>query len=146
MSGVHYTLQHGPDTFQVNVAVTGGMLVEPDAATGRVKPATAGSLKVLGVAANDANPAGTDTATNFANQRPHVAVYYAPVDIKVTYAAAAAFGDRLVAAANGQVAPVAAVSATPGTVDGNNTRAIIGICTEPAGVAAGQFRRMRLGV
>lgn len=137
MGSVIYALQHGPDTFEVNVAVTGGMLVEPDAATGKVKPATAGSLKVLGVAAADANPAGTDTATNFANARPHVAVYYAPVDVKVTYTGAATFGAKLIAAANGQVTPA---GATP------DAASIVGICTEPGGVAAGAKGRIRLTV
>lgn len=138
MSGVHYTLQHGPDTFEVNAAVIGGMLVEPDGSTGKIKPAAAGSTKVLGVAANDANPTGTDTATNFANHRPHVAVYYSPVDIKVTYAGAATFGAKLKAAANGQVTPW--VSGT------DAADLIVGVCTEPAGVSAGQVRRMRLAV
>ena len=135
MSGVHYTLQHGPDTFEVNVPVTGGMLVEPDGTTGRVKPATAGSLKVLGVAATDAKPAGSDTPLDFTVARPHVAVYYSPVDIKVTYTNAATFGAKLIAAANGQVTPA---GATP------DAASIVGICTEPGGVAAGAKGRIRL--
>lgn len=138
MSGVPYTLQHGPDTVEVSAAVTGGMLVEVDGTTGKVKPAAANSTDVIGVVANDANPAGTDTDTNYANQRPHVAVYYAPVDIKVTYAGAGTFGQKLVAAANGQVTPYTAGTST--------FDQIVGICTEPGGVAAGAKGRMRLTV
>ena len=137
MASVTYTLQHGPDTFEVSAAVTGGQLVEVDGTTGKVKPATAGSLLVLGVAATDANPVGTDTDTNYANARPHVAVYYAPVDVKVTYSTATAFGERLQAAANGQVTEI--------TVDGD-PRLVVGVCTEPGGVAAGAKGRMRLTV
>jgi hypothetical protein len=135
MSGVNYTLQHGPDTFEVNVAVTGGMLVEPDGTTGKVKPAGAGSLKVLGVAATDALPAGSDNPLNFAVARPFTAVYYTSVDIKVTYTNAATFGAKLIAAANGQVTPA---GATP------DSASIVGICTEPGGVAAGAKGRIRL--
>lgn len=139
MASVTYTLQHGPDTFEVSEAVTGGQVVAVDGTTGKVHPAEAGEL-VLGVAATDANPVGTDTDTNYANARPHVAVYYSPVDVKVTYSAAAAFGDRLiVGAVAGQVAPVGVAAAT-------DARNIIGVCTETGGVAAGARGRIRLTV
>lgn len=138
MGSVIYALQHGPDTFEVNAAVTGGQLVMPDSTTGKIKPATADAATVLGVAAADANPVGTDTATNFANPRPHVAVYYGPVDVKVTYTDAAAFGVKLKAAASGQVTPWVSGTDAAGL--------IVGICTEPAGVAAGAKGRIRLTV
>jgi len=138
MSGVHYTLQHGPDTVEVSAAVTGGQLVEVDGTTGKVKPAGAGAVDVLGVAANDANPAGSDTDTNYANARPHVAIYYTPVDIPVTYAGAATFGQKLVAAADGEVTPYTAGTST--------FDQIVGVCTEPGGVAAGAKGRIRLTV
>jgi hypothetical protein len=152
MASVTYTLQHGPDTFEVSAAVTGGQLVEVDGTTGKVKPATAGSLKVLGVAATDANPVGTDTDTNYANARPHVAVYYAPVDVKVTYGGAAAFGDRLIAGAAGTVVPYVATdvtaSPTETLIEGGISKVvqIVGICTEPGGVANGAKGRVRLTV
>lgn len=135
MAGVLPRLQMGPTTYEVNVAVTGGQLVEPDAATGKIKPAGAASLKVLGVAANDAAPAGSGSALNYGTNRPDVAVYSGPHEVRVTYAAAATFGAKLIAAANGQVTPA---GATP------DAASLVGVCTEPAGVAAAGVGRARL--
>lgn len=135
MTGVNPRFKHGPVTYDVNVAVKGGQLVEPDGTTGKVKPATAGSAKVLGASYTDGkpetNPVGTD-----ADGFPIVNVNGLPsqvtVDdncwIQVTYAANAAFGDMLIAAANGQVTPA---GATP------DARTLVGYCAEPAGVTAG---------
>ena len=62
--------------------------------------------------------------SSFALYAP-VAVAYAGTEVPVQYSANAAFGDKLVATANGTVAPA---GATP------DARTIVGICTEPAGV------------
>lgn len=139
MSGVNPVLFDGPDTVTVNVAVTGGQLVMPDSTTGRVKPATAGATTVLGVALEDGAPVASQTALNYSIARPEIAVAYAPIDIRVTYAAAAAFGQKLKAAASGAVTP---------WVTGTDTapEQIVGICTEPAGVASAGVGRMRLTV
>lgn len=151
MSGAQMNLRLGPATFTVSVAVTGGMLVMPDGTTGMVKPATAAAINVLGVALSDANPAGSNPTSplNLGWAQPEVAVAYGPADVDVTYAASAAFGDLLIAAANGQVTPVPAPAAT-GTAtattqtDITDTRAIVGRCTEPGGVASAGVGRMRL--
>lgn len=139
MSGVLPNTKMGPRTFEVNASVTGGQLVEPDGTTGRIKPATANSTTVLGVAAANAEPAGSDTDTNYSTYRPHVAVYYGGFEMPVTYAANATFGQLLKAAANGQVTPY-----TPGAETSPSTDTqVVGRCTEPAGVSAGQVGLMR---
>ena len=138
MSGVNPNLFEGPDTVTVNVAVTGGQLVMPDSTTGRVKPATAGATTVLGVALEDGAPTSAQTPLNFAIARPEIAVAYGDVDVNVTYAANAAWGVKLKAAANGQVTPW--VSGT------DAADLIVGVCTAPAGVTSGNVGRMRLSV
>lgn len=145
MSGVNPVLWTGPDTVAVNVAVTGGQLVMPDSTTGKVKPATAGAVNVLGVALEDGQPTSAQTSTNFSTARPDIAIAYGPVDVRVTYAANAAYGELLVAAASGQVTPVAAVT-TPTAGDVTASRAVVGRCTEPAGVTSGNVGRMRLSI
>ena len=143
MSGVLVRQTAGPDTYEVNVAVTGGQLVEPDTG-GKVKPAAAASQKVLGVALQDAQPAGSAPTNPINTGWPSSKVAVArDVDVRVTYSAAANFGDLLVSAANGQVAPVAAVT-TPTAADVNSTRAIVGRCTEPLGVASSAVGRARI--
>lgn len=136
MAGVPVRLRLGPDTFQVSAAVTGGQLVVPTTG-GKVGPAGAGALTVLGCALNDALPAGSDVDTTFSTVRPDVSVAYGPAEVTCTYAASAAFGQKLIAAANGQVTPA---GATP------DAATIIGICTERGGVGSGLTGRVRLTV
>lgn len=137
MSGVNPVLFDGPDTVTVNAAVTGGMLVAPVGTTGQVGPAAAGATNVLGVALEDGAPASAQTNLNFATARTEVAVAYGNIDVPVTYAANAAWGQKLQAAANGQVTPY---------VTTNTGDFIVGICSAPAGVTAGNVGRMRLSV
>lgn len=154
MPGAAQYMQLGPRTFEVNVAVTGGQVVEVDAATAKIKPATANSGKVLGVALADANPAGSDPVNPIqmgAWARPEVAVARGPAEVYVTYTGAATFGDLLISAANGQVSVVPAVTtpaaATAGTAtDISNGRNIIGRCTEIGGVLSGAVGLMKLYV
>ncbi|EKT83048.1 scaffolding protein [Rhodococcus phage Mbo4] len=136
MSGVTQVTKTGPRTYvpASGVAVTGGQLVEGRAG-GRIGPAAAASVKVLGVALADAiAPEDVVTTPTTVNGRPvlntallptNVAVAYGNVEAKVAYSANANFGDLLVATANGTVAPA---GATP------DARTIVGRCTEPAGV------------
>lgn len=138
MSGIAQVTQGGPKTFTpaVGQVIKGGQVVEA-ATGGRIKVATGGSTKVLGVALTDAiapedlngGAAGTDVFGNpivSATPVPTVvAVAYSGTEVRVTYSVDAAFGDKLVATAAGTVAPAAA---TP------DARTIVGICTEPAGV------------
>ena len=125
MAGVFPRFTDGPRTYTVAEPVTGGQLVEARASS-VVGVAAAGSLKVLGVALKDATnatPASTDATVPQAT---------CPVahdcHIVVTYAAAANFGDRLIAAANGQVTPAGAAP---------DARTVVGYCSEEAGVALG---------
>lgn len=129
--------QIGPATYEVNVAVTAGQLVMPDATTGKVKPATAAATTVLGVARDSGAPTGSGTSTDFGTLRPEIAVYSAPHEVRVTFAADCAFGVKVVAAANGQVTPVGVAAATDATQ-------VVGYCTEPAGVLAGAVGRIKL--
>lgn len=137
MSGIAQVTKTGPRTYtpKSGVAIKGGQLVEA-ATGGRIQPAAAGSVKVVGVALNDAiapEDLVTTTITG-ADGRPvlntavlptKVACAYGGTETQVTYAANANFGDLLVAAANGTVTPAAA---TP------DARTIVGRCTEPNGV------------
>ncbi|QDF17100.1 head scaffolding protein [Gordonia phage William] len=137
MPGIVQVTQGGPKTFTPadDVVIKGGQLVEARSG-GRIGVAAAGSFKVLGVALNDAlapeDFPGSDTTDALGRTvvsavpvPTTVAVAYAGTEVKVTYAANAAFGDKLVAAANGTVTPA---GTTP------DARTIVGICTEPAGV------------
>lgn len=142
MAGIPVVKSAGPDTCTPadNVVIAAGQLV---AATtgGRVTVAGAGSLKVLGVALNDAiapedvvtEPAGTPPTLAAVPQATTVAVAYGGVTVPVTYAANAAYGDKLVAAADGTVTPFTGFAA--GQDQANvNFALIVGICAEPAGV------------
>lgn len=145
MSGVIEVTKSGPKTFIPAETITGGQLVEGRTG-GRIGIAAAGSAKVLGVALTDAQRPEdlTGAPANGADGRPvlnaaalptRVAVAYSGTEVKVTYSAAAAFGDKLVATAGGKVAPAAA---TP------DARTIVGICTEPAGVSVNGRGLIRL--
>lgn len=128
---------HGPASYTVNVAVTAGQLVMPDATTGKVKVATAAATTVLGVARDSGAPAGSGASTDFGTLRPEIAVYSAPYEVKVTFAADTLFGQKVVAAASGQVTPVGAAANTDATQ-------VVGYCTEPAGVLATGVGRIKL--
>lgn len=130
MAAIPQVRKTGPKSYPAAEAIVGGQLVEGRAGS-VAGVAAAASVRVLGVALNDAvatlvtdpvngvlNTAPTGTRVNVARGE----------EVPVTYAAAAAFGDPLVAAANGQVTPA---GATP------DARTIVGRCTELAGVAAG---------
>ena len=143
MSGVPIVTKQGPKTFKAAELITGGQVVEARA-MGRVGVAAAGTTKYVGVAVIDAiNPEAVVTTSAVVAGRPvlnaaafptNVAVAYGGMEVPVTYAAAAVFGESLVAAANGQVTPAGATP-TAGT--------IVGRCTAPAGVAAGAVGLMR---
>jgi hypothetical protein len=141
MPGAAQYTQDGPSTYEVSVAVTGGMVVEWDGTTAsaKIRPCSAGSLVALGVALSDANPAGTDSTPMGLGgwARPEVAVAHGLNEVYVTYAAITTLGQALICAASGQVTPA---GATP------DARTVIGRCTEPAGVAAGAVGRMRIYV
>ncbi len=129
-----------PQTFKVKASTTvrGGMLVEA-VSGGGVQPASAGSVRVLGVAQKDGFGAGAITADTVSDSgQPLVDLSGPNPDtvtaekggFKVTYASNAAFGDPLKAAANGQVTK---------WVSGTDTdpRTIVGYCRVEAGVLSG---------
>jgi hypothetical protein len=138
----HY--RSGPDSYQVSAAVAGGTLVIADGTTTTtVSTAGAGAINVLGVAGNDAQPVPNQASAtdSLAGGAPlldisvvgdYVAVYHG-VDIAVTYAATAAFGQLLKSAAAGQVTPwVSGTDTLPAT--------IVGRCTQPGGVASAPLK------
>lgn len=136
MSGVTPRYQGGaPITYTVVETIVGGQLVEARTG-GVVGVAAAGSLKCVGVATKDATPTVSGTGTDaFGN--PTFAVAYVDNLVatgggdavySVTYAANAAFGDRLICAANGTVTPAGAAP---------DARTVIGYCAEPNGVVIG---------
>ncbi|WP_212755675.1 hypothetical protein [Pseudokineococcus marinus] len=133
----------GPKTFVPAEPILGGQLVEARAA-GRVGVAAADSAKVLGVAVVDGIAPEAQVTTpvdvggrsvlNTAVLPAAVSVAYGGIEVPVRYSGAAAFGDRLKAAAGGTVV---AAGATP------DARLVVGICTEPLGVASGATGLMR---
>ena len=137
MPGTVQVTKTGPRTYSpaATKTVRGGRVVE-FVTGGRIQEAGAGSLKVAGVALTDAiapedlsTAPGTDAfgkpVSNFAVYPTTTAVAYGGDEVEVTYAANAAQGDPLIAAANGTVTPA---GATP------DARTIIGRCTQPGGV------------
>jgi hypothetical protein len=140
MPAIPQVTKGGPRTYvpASGVSVTGGQVVEARAG-GRIGPAAAGSFVCVGVALQDAiapedlvttaTTVGGRSVLNTAVLPQNVAVVCDPgTEVTVVYAAAATFGQLLVAAANGQVTPA---GATP------DARTIIGRCTAPAGVGVG---------
>lgn len=152
MTAIPQVRKTGPKSYPAVEAIAGGQLVEgrsgPPAGAG---VAAEGSLRVLGVALNDAvavlvtqpvgdvlNTAPTGTLVLVTNRD----------EVPVTYAAAAALGDKLVAAANGAVRPWRATDpdgAGPLVADTDH-RTIVGHCTELAGVAAGAVGKAWINV
>lgn len=140
MSAVAQVTKTGPRTYVPVENITGGQLVEGRVLSGvaAIGVAAAGSTTVVGVALVDGQaPSAISTTPTTVNGRPvlnaaiippAIAVAYGGIEVPVTYAAAAAFGQKLIAAANGQVTPA---GATP------DARTIVGTCTQPGGVAAG---------
>lgn len=132
MPSIPMRTQGGPQSYDVAEAITGGQLVE-GRANSTVGKAAAGSTKVLGVALNDAvtaasiNTGVVNGVLNAAPAETRVVVAKSGVEVPVTYAADATFGQRLKAAANGTVTPF---------VSGTDTdpALIVAICTEPDGV------------
>lgn len=142
MPGVVPRYESGPITYEVVEAVVGGQLVEARTAS-KVGVGAAASVKILGVATKDAkpyaDPAGTidgNPSINLSAPTQYVAVANRGV-WPVTFSSAAAFGDPLVATADGKVAPA---GATP------DARTIVGRCVEPAGVASGAVGLARIRV
>lgn len=145
MPGVIPRFTTGPVTYTVAEAVKGGQLVEARAG-GKIGVAGDGSLKVLGVATRDARPPQSATGTTadgfpVLNVEANISEFVAVgcfAQYPVVFAEAAAFGDRLAAAANGQVRRFRDTDPdATGALIADTASALIGVCTEPNGVAAG---------
>jgi hypothetical protein len=121
MSGVQPRYQNGPRTFPVAAAIVGGQLVIPDVTNHfNVNVAGAAATNVIGVALEDGAPAGTDPATYVFAREATIPVACG-VQVLVTYAANSNTGDRLKAAANGQVTPMILGTDAPHLCVGTNT-------------------------
>lgn len=148
MSGLRPHLEHGPETHLVSTNLVGGTFVEPDGTTGKVKPSTAGSTTVLGLALGDAAAtSGMQAVTQDAWGRNYGGGLNPPNEVAVAYRGSwwlkntsggtLAYGTRLISAAGGTFA---AAGATP------DARTIIGIVIEPAGIANNAEGRVRLTI
>lgn len=115
-------------SYTAAAAVVGGQLVERRAGTRQVGPAAAASEVVCGVATNDV-PATRTSITGPQVGDEHACTVARMCVIDVTYAAAATVGQKLIAAANGQVTPVGVAAAV-------DARQIVGECFDAT--AAGQ--------
>jgi hypothetical protein len=128
----------GPETYEANVAITGGQLVQPDTG-GKIKPAVVDSTTWLGVALYDAQPSGTAGATTtwgFATvdatvPQKDVAVAWHGV-FKLQAVGALNFGDVVYCGATGQVQKT------------TTTGRPVGQVVETGGISAGAFGKIRL--
>lgn len=142
MTAVLPRYKSGPSNLQAATLIFGGQLLQPNTVTAgttdlTVKPGLAASVNILGVAGNDANVIASQTGAPNTYGQPqidisvlpdYVAVYYGMVDIPVWYSGAVNQGNKLIAGANGTV-----VAAGVGPASDQ----VVGICTNPGGVAAG---------
>ena len=143
----HY--KQGPMNKQVSALIFGGQLVMPTTQTAgttdlTVKPATANSQYVIGVAGDDGNVIAAQSGAPNTYGQPaidisvlldYIPVYYGGVDIWVWYSAQVLEGQTLIATANGTVGP--GVTSGGGYVQfAGDATVIIGRCTHPGGVAS----------
>jgi hypothetical protein len=144
MTAVLPRYKSGPSNLQVSTLIYGGQLVQPTTVTAgttdlTVKVGLSASVNIFGVAGNDANVVATQTGAPNTYGQPqidisvlldYVAVWYGGVDIPVWYSGAVNQGNKLIAGATGTV-----VAAGVGPAADQ----VVGICTNPGGVAAGQL-------
>lgn len=148
MAGLRPHLEQGPETHLANVDIVGGVFVEPDSTTGKIKPAIANSTTCLGLAIGDAAAvAGQAANTTDTWGRPTMGILKPPNEVAVAYrgswwlkntsAAAFTYGQLLTTGANGILQALGAAAAGEG-------RTVVAKCIEPAGVAIGAEGRFRL--
>lgn len=131
-------IKDGPETYEVNVTVDGGLLVMPDTG-GKIKPATVDATTWLGVSLYRGEPASTtgeDTVwgsprVGFDVPRPEIAVATKGI-FKLTAVAALNFGDIVYCGANGQVQKA------------TTTGRAVGIVVETGGISAAAKGKVRL--
>jgi hypothetical protein len=144
MTAVLPVYKQGPINLQAATLIYGGQLVQPNNLTPgttdlSVKVGLAASVNILGVAGNDANVIAVQTGAANTYGQPlidisvltdYVSVYYGGVDIWVWYSGAVNPGNLLLAGATGTVVTAGVAPAAD---------QVIGRCTNPGGVAAGQL-------
>lgn len=147
----HYKM--GPASLQVATLVFGGQLVEPNTQTAgttdyTVRPAQL-AFNVLGVAGNDANVLTAQTGSPNSYGAPlidisvltdYTAVYSAGYDIWVWYSGQATPGQRLIVDLTAAKGTVTAAGASP------DARSVVGICTQPGGVASAMLTQAIGGI
>jgi len=151
MGGIVEVFKHGPITYPVGAAITGGQFVMPGSGgtAGKVIPATADTLTALGLALTDAAPEpSVPTASSLAIDihipRGDVAVAHHGV-FRIKAVGAIAFGAYVSVATGGLVKTLAAAGATYDEDEVNfNTRGVVGICVEPLGIADTARGKIRL--
>lgn len=146
MSAVLPHYKQGPINKQVSTLVIGGMLVCPTTIGSStdltVAPCSSANARYcLGVAGKDANVISVQTGAANSYGQPaidisvlddYTSVYYGGVDIWVWYQGAVSEGDLLTVSAT-----TAGTVITNGT--GTDPKVIVGRCTNPGGVTAGQL-------
>ncbi len=154
MPGIRPVFEKGsPLTFGSTTVANGGnmkagIMVEPDGTTTKIKPATANSVRVLGVlvtntaasnfAASDTTDAWDNPVIDNSHQYPVQAAVAAMGVWKLKVTGAVAFGQKVKCGASGSIVPF---------VDGTDTEdRAIGRCVEPGGIADGARGRIRLAV
>ena|SRR4249919_984133 len=156
MPGILPVFDKGPLTFSATTAanggnIKGGMMVEPDGTTQRIKPASAASATCLGVALGDASASDYANATTtdaWGNET--VNAQYPPNEVAVAWqgvyvlkiaatSATVPFGALVKCAASGELTLHSTGSAATFDI-------IVGRCVEPGGIAAGARGKINLSL
>ncbi len=154
MPGIRPVFEKGsPLNFGATTVANGGnmkagIMVEPDGTTGKIKPASANSVRCLGVlvtntaasnyAVSDSADAWDNPVIDGSHQYPVQSAVASMGVWKLKVTGAVAFGQKVKCGATGSIVPF---------VDGTDTEdRAIGRCVEPAGIADGVRGRIRLGV
>lgn len=148
MTVVQEKLRFGPATYQVTDtatganAIDGGLLVEFDGTTGKIKQAVVDSTKWLGVALYPGSPTGVDpNGTPTTQGYPVLVIDDIPKEVAVAWtgvfpllatAAALAQGDIVYCGANGKIQKA------------TTTGRPVGIVVEPGGILANARGLVRL--
>ena len=145
MSAVLPHYKTGPSNLQANTLIYGGQLVQYNSTANpatdlTVTLAATASVRVLGVAGNDAAPIATQTGAANTYGEPlidlsvltdYVSVYYGHVDIWAWYSAATIQGNLVIIGATaGTLGPAGVAPASD---------QVVGKCTHPGGVSAGML-------
>lgn len=156
MPGILPVFDKGPLTFSASTIaaggnIKGGMMVEADGVTQRIKPASANSATCLGVAMGDASASdysSADTTDPWGNTV--VSAFSPPNELAVAWqgvfvlkvaatSATVPFGALVKCAANGEIT----LHSTGGAATFD---IIVGRCVEPGGIAAGARGKINLSL